>query len=237
MVCLSGGEATGMETDRIELKTMVMAVMTIVVLEYGGATALSFFSQIPDLVILTGLRILEIVSLLVIVHGFGQGLFSVGLAREQLMGGLLQGVWWSLIFGVAALAGGILLLMAGLNPFELLHVPLPKTVGARVLLFIISGLIGPLAEEIFFRGILYGFLRQWGIWVALAITTFLFVLMHPPGAAVPIPQIVGSIIFTLAYEKRGELAAPVTIHCLGNLVLFSISLIPGELIRSVGILH
>jgi len=223
MVWLSGGEATGMETDRIELKMVVMAVMTIVVLESGGATALSFFSHISSLVMLTGIRILEIISLLVLVHGFGQGGGPVGLAKEQLMGGLLQGIWWSLIFGVVALAGGVLLLMAGLNLFELLHVPLPKTVGATVLFFITGGLIGPLAEEIFFRGFLYGFLRQWGVWVALSVTTFLFVVIHPLGSAVPVPQIIGSIVFTLAYEKRGELMAPVTIHCLGNIALFFIS--------------
>lgn len=225
MVWVSGGEATGMETGRIELKTVVMAVLIIVVMESGGATTLSFFSHIPGLVMVTGLRVLEIVSLVLVVHGFGQGLFCVGLAREQLMEGLRQGLWWSLIFGFVALTGGVLLLLAGFNPFVLLHVSLPETVGERVLFFITGGLIGPLAEEIFFRGILYGFFRQWGVWIALSITTFVFVVMHPPGTAVPIPQIVGSIVFTLAYEKKGALAAPVSIHCLGNLALFSISLI------------
>ena len=198
--------------------------MTIVVLESGGGTLLSFFPQIPGLVMLTGLRILEIVSLVLAVHVFGQGLFSVGLAREQLTAGLFLGLRWSLIFGAVALAGGALLLLAGVNFFVLLHVPLPETVGARVLFFITGGLIGPLAEELFFRGVLYGFFRQCGVWIALGITTCLFVLMHSPGAAVPVPQIVGSVVFTLAYEKKGALAASVTIHCLGNLALFAISL-------------
>ncbi len=224
MVWLSGSEATGMETGRIEIKTVVMALMAIVVLESGGVTALFIFSQSSGLVILTGLRILEIVSLVLVVYVFGRGLFSVGLARDQLMGGLLQGLCWSLIFALVSLAGCGLLFIARLNPFVLLHVSLPETMGAQILFFIAGGLIGPLAEEIFFRGILYGFFRQWGVWIALSVTTFLFVVMHPQGVAVPVPQIVGSIVFTLAYEKRGELAAPVTIHCLGNLALFSISM-------------
>ncbi|WP_212637975.1 CPBP family intramembrane glutamic endopeptidase [Desulfocicer vacuolatum] len=204
-----------------------MSVVTIMVLESGGATLLSLFFQIPELVMLTLLRVLEITCLLAIVHGFGQGLLCVGLAGEQLMGGLLQGAWWSLIFGFVALAGAVLLLIMGLNPLVLLHVPLPGTVGLRVLFLITGCLIGPLAEEIFFRGILYGFFRQWGVWFALSATTFLFVVMHSPRAGLPVPQMVGSIVFTLAYEKRGELAAPVIIHCLGNFALLGISLIPG----------
>jgi len=236
MVWVSGGEATGMETGRIELKTVVMAVITIVVLESGGGTFLFFFPHISGLVVLTGLRILEIVSLVLVVHGFGQGLFAVGLARDQLRGGLLQGLCWSFVFGLVALAGSVLLFIAGINPFDLLHVSLPDTMEARVLFFITAGIIGPLAEEIFFRGILYGFFRQWGVWISLSVTTLLFVVMHPPGAAVPVPQIVGSIVFTLAYEKRGELAAPVIIHCLGNLALFSISMIPGELAGLVSVI-
>jgi hypothetical protein len=42
---------------------------------------------------------------------------------------------------------------------------------------------------------------------------------------IPITQLVGGIVFALAYEKEKNLMAPITIHCLGNLAIFSIGLL------------
>ncbi len=201
-----------------------MSVMAVIMMEAGGAKILNFYPDLPVLVLVTVMRLLEITSLILIVICFEKALSAVGLAGSQLPGGFIRGVRWSLVFGVVASAGFFFLMAGGLDPFQLLHVPLPGTSGARILFFITGGLIVPVGEELFFRGILYGFMRQWGMLPALIITTFLFTLMHPHGAFIPIPQIIGSIVFSLAYEQKGELAAPVTIHCLGNLSLFTLSL-------------
>jgi len=40
-----------------------------------------------------------------------------------------------------------------------------------------------------------------------------------------VPQIVGGIIFAIAYEKEGSLIVPITIHVLGNMAIFTLSLI------------
>jgi hypothetical protein len=37
--------------------------------------------------------------------------------------------------------------------------------------------------------------------------------------------VVGGVLFAAAYEKEKNLLVPVTIHCLGNLAIFSLSLI------------
>lgn len=50
---------------------------------------------------------------------------------------------------------------------------------------------------------------------ALVISNLLFVMMHPLTGSVPVPQIIGGIVFTLAYGRKGELMAPVAIHILG----------------------
>lgn len=201
-----------------------MAVMVLVVLEAGGRAILSVSPNIPVLAVVTGVRFFEILFFLLIIIYLGKGLVAVGLAGEQWKGGLMQGLLWSLVFAIVSLAGGILLMGAGGDPFQMLHVALPQTPGMQILFFFTGALIGPVAEELFFRGILYGFLRSWGVWSALTMTTLLFVWMHSLGNGVPVPQIVGSVVFTLAYEKKGQLLAPVTIHCLGNLALFFISL-------------
>jgi len=87
---------------------------------------------------------------------------------------------------------------------------------------VIGGVIGPVAEEIFFRGILYGFFRRWGVYAAVALSTSLFVLPHLTGDSLPFTQIVGGIVFAAAYERENNLMVPITIHCLGNLAIFSI---------------
>ena len=202
-----------------------MSVMAVIVLEVGGAKVIDVYPDLPVLVLVTGIRLLEIASLLLIVIRCENSLFAVGLAGSQLSGGFIRGGRWSLGFGFFAIAGCILLMVVGINPFELLHVSLPNVLSERVLFFVAGTLVGPVAEELFFRGILYGFMRQWGMLPSLIITTLLFALMHPPGAAILIPQIVGSVVFTLAYEQKGELISPVTIHCLGNLSLFTLSML------------
>jgi len=40
-----------------------------------------------------------------------------------------------------------------------------------------------------------------------------------------VTQMVGGILFTVAYEVEGSLMVPITIHILGNMDIFTLSLI------------
>jgi len=82
-----------------------------------------------------------------------------------------------------------------------------------------------MTEEVFFRGILYGFLRRWGIAVALVLSTCAFAFTHGLGHGFPLTQVVGGILFAAAYEVEKNLLVPISIHCLGNLAIFSLSLL------------
>jgi membrane protease YdiL (CAAX protease family) len=88
----------------------------------------------------------------------------------------------------------------------------------------VGSVIGPIAEEIFFRGVIYGFFRQWGAVIAIIFSTLIFVFTHPIGGSIPVTQFVGGIVFAIAYEKEQNLMVPITIHCLGNLAIFSLSI-------------
>ena len=92
-----------------------------------------------------------------------------------------------------------------------------------VLFFVLGALIGPIAEEIFFRGILYGFFRRWGVPAAILFSTLLFVLSHVSGTTIPITQLIGGILFAVSYEVEKNLLVPITIHSLGNLAIFSLA--------------
>ena len=91
--------------------------------------------------------------------------------------------------------------------------------------FLIGGMVGPIAEEVFFRGILYGFFRRWGVLVGLGLSTLIFVLIHLISHLfLPVTQVIGGIVFALAYEVEDSLLAPITIHALGNMAIFTLSL-------------
>lgn len=215
-----------MEADRIAVKPFAISFMALIALESSAIFILTACPGLPSIGVLLVLRMMEIMIFFGIVSIWGGGIASVGLARDLFRSGFIRGIIWSLIFGAVAAGAFAILMIAGINPFELVRVHLPEPPLQLLVFFITGTLIGPLAEEIFFRGILYGFLRRWGILTALVISNLLFVLMHPLSGSIPVPQIVGGIVFTLAYERRGELTAPVTIHILGNTALFSLSLPP-----------
>ena len=86
----------------------------------------------------------------------------------------------------------------------------------------VGSLIAPIAEEIYFRGLVYGYLRRWGPIVAILGSTLLFVVIHPNLQNLPFPQIVGGLLFATAYEVEKNLMVPIVIHISGNLALFSL---------------
>ena len=99
---------------------------------------------------------------------------------------------------------------------------MPSAPGQLFIFLLVGGVIGPIWEEIFFRGIIYGFFRRWGIFLAVLVSSALFILPHYDGRHLPLTQIVGGIVFAIAYEKEKSLLVPITIHCLGNIAMFSL---------------
>lgn len=85
---------------------------------------------------------------------------DAGLAIKNLSKGWKTGIIWSILFGLIVILAGTIVFLAGVNPFSLIHINFPATKFEIALFFLTGGLISPLAEEIFFRGILYSFLKK-----------------------------------------------------------------------------
>ncbi len=95
----------------------------------------------------------------------------------------------------------------------------------RVLL-LLAVAAGPVAEELFFRGLLYGWLRsRVGIARGIWISALLFAALHmDPVAFLPILGL--GLLFGWVYERTGSLAAPIAIHVFHNgIMLYMASLI------------
>ena len=211
-----------MEAKKITLKTLVASIAAVLVAEVllRPAIATLFISPLPGLGIT---RVLEIILLIFIVLRFEKNADAIGLASEKLLVGIKKGMIWSACFGIAAIVLIVLLYMAGIDALRMLYTPLPYSNALIFIYLLIGGVMGPLSEEIFFRGILYGFFRRWGAYTAVTGSTLLFVLPHLAGSNLPVTQLVGGIVFAIAYEKEKNLLIPITIHCLGNLAIFSIT--------------
>ena len=74
-----------------------------------------------------------------------------------------------------------------------------------------------MAEEVFFRGLLYNALRQrLPRFVAVLLQAIAFGLLHPFGMVGAAAVAVGGLALGLVYERRKTLLAPILLHALVN---------------------
>ncbi len=207
-----------------KIKTTFLAaafcVLTIIEVTAG---AVNTRACVPGLWTLAATRAGEIMLLVWLAKLLNNGIDSIGLAPPTLWPGIRKGLFWSGCFAVGAGLMFTGLYLAGKNPLTMIRAPLPLGIPKLFLFFSVGGILAPVAEEVFFRGIVYGYLRRWGVGAAVLLSTALFAAFHP-GPAIPVTQIVGGVVFALAYEKEKSLMAPIVIHVAGNLAIFFLSL-------------
>jgi CAAX protease family protein len=212
-----------METNPIKLSTVALALIVVSATELSAAMIFSRLSASP-LLWLGLLRLIQTAAVAGIVIKKENGLAAIGWATRQWAQGLAKGAIWSMGFGLAAGGAMLLIYWTGRNPLLLARAPLPPSRADLIAFFLVGGFIAPVAEEVFFRGLLYSYFKRWGVLTALAASTAIFVALHAIHG-LPVNQIVGGIVFALAYELSGNLMVPITIHALGNLAIFSLSLL------------
>lgn len=210
-----------MEADRVALKPFLLSLAALAGAEGLGSLAVAS-GLLPPLAVLGLVRIVEIGLFLLVFYVWGEGPQSLGLGARQINPGIRSGLIWSAVFGGVVLIGFVVLYGIGRNPFAIFGARLPDDVWDKWLYLILGGLAAPVAEEIFFRGILYGYFRRLGILAALLISSAVFIFAHPSAG---FSQIVGGVVFALAYERAGWLMTPIVIHVLGNLAIFGVGMV------------
>jgi membrane protease YdiL (CAAX protease family) len=237
-----------MEPNTITTNTLIRVLLIIIVTEVLALAGIKL-TALPYLVVLGSLRTLQIAGILWAVIRWENGLKTIKWAPADWPAGIKKGTIWSMGFAMAAGAGVAVVFMAGYTPLQWLRSPLPADLLDRTLFFIVGGLIAPIAEEICFRGVIYTYMRDLGIkagamlapkktvtsrgrrWLktaavvfAIAASTVIFTLLHT-FHGIPVTQIVGGVVFAIAYETTRNLMTPIVIHSLGNLALFTLSLL------------
>lgn len=209
-----------MEAEKVGVKLFGISLFLLLLSEAGSVFLFSVFSN-HHMLVLGCTRTLQLAVFLFAVSIFGKGMSDIGLEKQKILPGVKIGLVWSFCFGLVAFITMALILFSGFDIIKLLHTRLPAAGNDLFLFFLVGGIIAPVVEEVLFRGILYGFFRRWGIFIALFMSTLFFVIAHQ---AIHFVQITGGIIFAVSYEKEGNLMVPIMIHSLGNLSLFTLSL-------------
>jgi len=212
-----------MATNTIKLNTVVLTLLVVTATELLGALIISRLAGSP-LFWLAILRLAQSGAIVWIVTRQENGLAVIGWGLNTWPEGLKKGAVWSMAFGLAAACAMLVIYTLGRNPLLLVRSPLPAANPELAMFFLTGGFIAPVAEELCFRGILYTYFRRWGIVLALTASTAIFVALHATHG-LPVTQIVGGIVFAVAYEISRNLMVPITIHALGNLAIFSLSLL------------
>lgn len=213
-----------METNRIKVKTLLVSLIAMIFIELGARTV-SLKILVYPMVILGVARLLEIILMILIIQTREQGTSSIGLGRSKILRGMRRGLIWSAYFGGGTFLVSLFLLIVGIDPSKFIKANLPSSHIEILILLLVVGIVSPVAEEIFFRGILFGFFRRWGFWVAFVLSVILFTIAHPSFPKLSFSQIIGGIVFVTAYEVEKNLMVPIVIHVLGNMAILTISLI------------
>lgn len=105
-----------------------------------------------------------------------------------------------------------------------------RRAGVLALTVLLACVVGPVAEELFFRGVLYAAVRQRTSRLMATLASgaaFALVHMNPVGF---LPIMALGCLLAYLYERTGSLLAPLTVHIVHNTVLMSFALVLRQLL-------
>ena len=213
-----------MEANKIKLSTVFLSIIVITAVEIVVGLLINQDLLAP-LTALGLARLAEIIFLLIHINIREKNLSPIGLASTGAYQGIKKGFIWAVFFGAAAALALLIIYLLGIDVLKLFQMQLPAEGYKLIGFFLVGAFIAPVTEEIFFRGILYSFFRRWGMLTALILSTLFFVLSHSFRHTIPVTQMIGGIVFAVAYEMEKNLLVPIIIHVLGNLAIFTLALI------------
>lgn len=158
-----------------------------------------------------------------IAHRTGGRWFDVGLGKPKSWLPVLMGVAAGLVlYYLVGLSDYIVSLVAGIRPND--HPVVSMVTEARnwkemIVPLLLSGLVVPIGEEVFFRGFAYPALRnRIGVWPGIVATGLIFAVLHFDLFGL-LALTVAGIALTALYEKSGSLPLVITAHAVWNILV------------------
>jgi uncharacterized protein len=101
--------------------------------------------------------------------------------------------------------------------------PTSTNIGMFIVFLITIGIIGPICEEIFFRGAIYGwFRRYYKPWVGILVSSLFFGVLHYETLLRMIFAISIGAYMAWMYERDKTLTSPITLHILNNSIVVAL---------------
>lgn len=180
--------------------------------------------------------LMDIVAIMLVLYfvtkKYGQAIVRIGLSLKDW----LKNIWLGIAGYVTIIPVLVLVLIAVIWIISLLgYEPPPQPVvemflaadKKRILIFltIMVSIIGPFAEELFFRGFAYNAVKKkLGFSGAILITSGLFAILHADVVGF-FPIFVLGLLLAYLYEKTGSLIPSITVHILHNSATISLLLL------------
>ncbi len=226
------GNKVGQEGDGIalfRLRDALLGIGILLTVVFAGALlALPVLRPFIPMWLLIGINIVTPVLVLLLfpfwaAHRCGAGplIRCPGIRRFLKEGGIGIGI------GIATLIVLTLIEYAIFQGPAPVPAPFRQLLGSRSpLYFYLFCLLGvtvvPVAEELFFRGLIYGSLRRLNIPLGLAVQALLFAVAHQYGLVYTAFVFVGGVLLGLVYEWRRTLLTPILMHITWNTISMSL---------------
>ena len=196
---------------------LLWGLVSYLVIEMIGASVLQYVPgfQAQEQTIVIWMRLLELMTFIVLIRKF-DALSNIGLGMPTQ-----HALYVFLIIAFCCMFGAGMLYI--LQPTWFAYIALPAWLyGFTGLLLMVA--LAPVVEELVFRGLLYRMLRErWGILVSVAVSAAFFSLIHH--GMLFSPQLVGGIIFALAYEWSRSLWVSIALHMGANAAVYLLSVL------------
>lgn len=140
------------------------------------------------------------------------------ITSEWLLKGITLGIFAIPLSGLITLIIQLILDLPVNNPQLPFLAPEGFSWPGAVGMVLLGGIAAPFAEEIYFRGVLYTWLRQrWGVRTGILGSSFVFGLVHGNVAIAGAAFFLG-LILAWVYERSDSLWPAVLIHVINNSV-------------------
>src|SRR5580700_4265664 len=154
------------------------------------------------------------------------GIDRMPVGRSLLLGISLLISAYPTVFAVGVLTSVLLKINPTTDVQEVMRIFENETAATqRIPIILLAVVIAPVAEELAFRGYLYGVIKRYfGAVPALVLSGILFALIHLNLPSF-FPLLVLGWVFALAYELSGSLLVPMTMHALFNALNLILALV------------
>jgi hypothetical protein len=217
----------GVSRGRPDIRIVDMLI--VLVITAGGVIAaqwlvydLAMSLELVWAMLLLQSSILLAAVYIVIVRARGVAWHEIGVRSAQ-------GVWYSRAVVIALctvpLVSGTNLFVQWLvgapirNPQIQLLAPAEFSWSAFLGTLVVAGIVAPIAEEIVFRGLLYGWLRRYlSATIAVVASAIVFGLAHGIFVLAPALAVQGAIL-AVVYERSNSLWPPIILHGTFNVTM------------------